>query len=221
MHCHGGDATKSDVTSAHPKPSFPREWPDSANPERPYMLTMAESEAWIRFVNPGDLRVANKTCGPCHPDETLQVMKSLMTTSQHFWGTVTYANGIVSTKRSILGESYGPDGTPQVVNHIVREEGRPDRAPTAEELAEHSWSAVAAPLPHWEVTQPSNIFRIFEKGSRLGRGRAWPQWPTGADSRLARQVRGPGPTEQPFIRPRPRHAQSRRFADAERAQDAV
>ena len=168
VFCHGGDASKTDVVGAHPQPSFPKRWPDSANPERTYVLTMRESEAWIQFVNPGDLRVANKTCGPCHQDEVLQVMKSLMTTSQHFWGTVTYANGIVSTKRSILGESYGPDGTPQLVQHVIREPGKPDRMPTAEELAANSWSAVALPLPHWEVTQPSNVFRIFEKGSRLG-----------------------------------------------------
>ncbi len=168
VHCHGGDATKTDVAGAHPAPRFPKQWKNSANPERPYVLTLKESEAWIQFVNPGDLRVANKTCGPCHIDETLAVMKSLMTTAQHFWGTVTYANGIVSTKRSILGESYGPDGTPQVVNHVIREPGKPDRLPTDEELAKHSWSKVAVPLPHWEVTQPSNVFRIFEKGSRLG-----------------------------------------------------
>lgn len=173
-HCHGGDPTRSDVVGAHPKPRFPKAWPNSANPERPYVLTMEESAEWIRFVNPGDLRVANQTCGPCHPAETLRVMKSLMTTSQHFWGTVTYANGIVSTKRSILGESYGPDGTPQMVNHIVSadggvyEHGKPGRAPTAAELQRHSWSPFAVPLPHWEVTQPSNIFRIFEQGSRLG-----------------------------------------------------
>jgi hypothetical protein len=168
VHCHGGDAARADKLGAHPAPRFPKEWKSSANPERPYVLTLKESEAWIRFVNPGDLRVANQTCGPCHADETLRVMKSLMTTAQHFWGTVTYANGIVSTKRSILGESYGPDGTPQLVKHVIREPGKPDRAPTPEEMQKHSWSAVAAPLPHWEVTQPSNVFRIFEKGSRLG-----------------------------------------------------
>jgi len=168
VHCHGGDATRPDVAGAHPKPTFPKAWKDSANPERPYVLTMEESAEWIRFVNPGDLRVANQTCGPCHADETLRVMKSLMTTAQHFWGTVTYANGIVSTKRSILGESYGPDGTPQIVKHVIREPGKPDRAPTAEEMQKHSWSPLAVPLPHWEVTQPSNIFRIFEQGSRLG-----------------------------------------------------
>ncbi len=174
VHCHGGDASRPDKLGSHPKPSFPKEWPSAANPEQPYTLTLAESEAWVRFVNPGDLRVANRTCGPCHADETLQVMKSLMTTSQHFWGTVTYANGIVSTKRSILGESYGPDGTPQIVNHVVSMDGgvyrhgEPGRAPTPEEMQEHSWSPVAVPLPHWEVTQPSNVFRIFEQGSRLG-----------------------------------------------------
>lgn len=168
VHCHGGDPTRTDVEGAHPKPRFPAEWRNSANPERPYVLTMKESEAWIRFVNPGDLRVANQTCGPCHAEDTLAVLKSLMTTAQHFWGTVTYANGIVSTKRSILGESYGPDGTPQMVQHVIREPGRPDRLPTDEEMQKHSWSKVAVPLPHWEVTQPSNIFRIFEQGSRLG-----------------------------------------------------
>ncbi|MCK5944208.1 MAG: hypothetical protein KAI24_19635, partial [Planctomycetes bacterium] len=92
VHCHGGDDTKSTMLEAHPKPTFPKQWASSGNPERPYMLTLAESRAWVQFVNPGDLRVANKTCGPCHADETLQVMKSLMNTSQHFWGTVTYAN---------------------------------------------------------------------------------------------------------------------------------
>ncbi len=168
VHCHGGDANRTDAIGAHPTPRFPKEWKTSANPERPYVLTLNESEAWVQFVNPGDLRVANKTCGPCHADETLRVMKSLMTTAQHFWGTVTYANGIVSTKRSIFGESYGADGTPQIVKHVIREPGKPDRAPLPEEMEQNSWSAVAVPLPHWEVTQPSNIFRIFEKGSRLG-----------------------------------------------------
>lgn len=173
-HCHGGDPSKSSKLEAHVAPNFPKAWQTSGNPERPYMLSMEESRAWIQFVNPGDLRVANKTCGPCHADETLQVMKSLMATSQHFWGTVTYANGIVSTKRSILGESYGPDGKPQIVNHIVSEDGgvykhgEPGRAPTPEEMEKNGWSAIAVPLPHWEVTQPSNIFRIFERGSRLG-----------------------------------------------------
>lgn len=174
VHCHGGDATNTTAIGAHPKPSFPKDWQGSGNPERPYMLTLEESQAWVQFVNPGDLRVANKTCGPCHADETLQVMKSLMATSQHFWGTVTYVNGIVSTKRSILGESYGPDGKPRIVNHVVSPEGgvyrhgEDGRTPTEGELAENSWSPLAAPLPHWEVTQPSNIFRIFERGSRLG-----------------------------------------------------
>jgi hypothetical protein len=174
VHCHGGDPTKDTAVAAHAAPTFPKRWQGSGNPERPYMLTLQESQAWIQFVNPGDLRVANKTCGPCHADATLQVMKSLMATSQHFWGTVTYVNGIVSAKRSIFGESYGPDGKPQVVNHIVSmdggvyKHGEPGRAPTKEEMEEHGWSALAAPLPHWEVTQPGNIFRIFEKGSRLG-----------------------------------------------------
>ena len=33
-------------------------------------------EAWIRFQNPGDLRVASATCGRCHVDETAVVRRS-------------------------------------------------------------------------------------------------------------------------------------------------
>src|SRR5262249_12713919 len=54
--------------AAHVKPRFPDRWKTSANPERPYTLTLDESLEWVRFVNPGDLRVANLSCGTteCH-----------------------------------------------------------------------------------------------------------------------------------------------------------
>ncbi len=167
VYCHGGNGTATDVELAHPRPDFPDEWPSSANPQRPYTLTLRESREWIRFVNPGDLRVANETCGKCHPKVVLNVSKSLMTNSAHFWGVAGYANGIVSGKRSIFGESYSPEGIPQRVNNVIEEDGVL-KEPTPEETEKHGYSPFLVPRPHWEVTQPGNIYRVFERGSRLG-----------------------------------------------------
>ena len=165
--CHGGNGRTRDVEQAHPSPLHPDRWPSAANPERPYMLTLEESWDWIRFVNPGDLRVANQTCGKCHTQEVLNVSKSMMTNSAHFWGGAAYVNGIVSGKRSIFGESYSPEGIPQKVNNIIDEDGIL-RQPNNQEIEDNGYSPFLVPLPHWEVTQPGNIYRVFERGSRLG-----------------------------------------------------
>ena len=34
--------------------------------------------AYLRFINPGDFRVLDQTCGPCHPKQTEAVMRSTM-----------------------------------------------------------------------------------------------------------------------------------------------
>src|SRR5215216_3413717 len=69
IDCHGGDANSraqgaqkgsaayNDAKKkAHVQPRFPERWKTSANPERPYSLTLEESAEFLRFVNPGDLR---------------------------------------------------------------------------------------------------------------------------------------------------------------------
>ena len=173
VDCHGGkafnleealrDTNRGRRCPAAPEPKYPDRWnKGSANPERPYNLGTAEHWDWMRFVNPGDLRVAHITCGGCHAEEVLNVRKGIMTTATHFWGTVAYSNGIVSAKKSILGEAYAPDGSPLSVKTIFRSE---------EEKAKDMEMSVAEqifPLPHWEAFQPGNVFRVFEKGSRLG-----------------------------------------------------
>ena len=165
--CHGGDGRATEKDKAHPTPRHPERWRTPANPERSYALLNDENPSWIRFVNPGDLRVANETCGSCHEREVLNVHKSLMTTAGHFLGSAAYCNGIVPTKRTIFGESYSREGVPQRVNNLLPD-GESWRAPTDAEVDKHSYATVALPLPHWEVTQPGNVYRVFEKGSRLG-----------------------------------------------------
>ncbi len=61
---------------AHVHPRFPDAWPSSANPVRSYTLLNHESPEFIRFVNPGDLRVAHISCGACHAKEVLQVARA-------------------------------------------------------------------------------------------------------------------------------------------------
>ena len=75
VDCHGGNAqiakagdpgsaTYNDAKKrAHPQPKIPAIWKSSANPVRPFTDWLKESETYIRFVNPGDLRVAERTCG--------------------------------------------------------------------------------------------------------------------------------------------------------------
>lgn len=166
VDCHGGNGQSEDIRVAHVFPAQEHRWPlredgipVSANPQISYMGWIQEDWNYVRFVNPGDLRVARVTCAPCHSTEVLNVSKSIMTTSAHLWNVAAYANGILSDKRGILGESYSPEGIPQLVSTVP--------PPTDEEYA-RGVAAVLVPLPNFEISQTGNIFRVFEQGSRLG-----------------------------------------------------
>lgn len=159
--CHGGNPFTRDKNKAHIKPKFPGVWKSSANPERTFTLLNRESPEFIKFVNPGDLRIADETCGACHPQEVLRVKKSMMTTSALLWGGAAYNNGIVANKVYFLGESYSRNGVPQRINTVP--------APTPEEIKEKGILPAVLPLPRWEIAQVGNIFRTFEDGGKLPR----------------------------------------------------
>jgi hypothetical protein len=160
--CHGGDpgpaapagAAPGDAgyeeakRAAHVAPRHPERWPTSANPERTYTALLEEPAELVRFINPGDLRVAAETCGPCHPEQANAVPKSPMTTSSIFWAAAAYANGIVGSKIAFLGESYGRDGE-------------------ARRISGDGAVPYLLPLPRWEITQPGEYFRAFERGGIL------------------------------------------------------
>src|SRR5262249_15623279 len=127
--CHGGDAKVSVTTgtaatdplyaeakrSAHPQPRLKDFWKSSANPERAYTQWLKESPEYIQFVNPGDLRVADRTCGlsGCHMTEVRKVRTSMMTHGAMLWGAALYNNGAFPYKNPHFGESYDRDGKPQ------------------------------------------------------------------------------------------------------------
>ena len=161
VDCHGGDPTADTVWRAHVPSRLPAAWPSSANPVRSYALLNHESPEFIRFVNPGDLRVAHLSCGTtnCHPKEVLQNRMSMMTHGAMLWGAALYNNGSYPLKQSRFGESYSMNGTPQRLQTVP--------PPEEWEIRTKGVVPYLDPLPRFESSQPGNVLRIFERGGRL------------------------------------------------------
>ncbi len=169
--CHGGDASASlpagaaqgsgpfDETKrrAHVQPRLDI-WKTSANPVRAGVRTLEETPEFIRFVNPGDLRVAAEACGPCHAEQTRAVRTSMMAHGAMLWGAALYNNGSVPFKTYRFGEFYTRDGLPGTA--------KADPAPPARDVNQRGMLPFLQPLFRWEVSQPGNVLRIFERGGR-------------------------------------------------------
>ncbi len=170
--CHGGDSTASLPAGtaensaayeqvkkrAHPQPREAQLADSSANEVRPYTKWLRESYEYVRFVNPGDLRVAAQTCGTagCHASEVLKVKSSMMTHGSMLWGAALYNNGSVPFKNARFGESYSADGLPQTIRTFP--------PPTPEETRLKGVLPELTPLDRWETSQPGNVLRVFERG---------------------------------------------------------
>ena len=149
------------LDKAHIAPRNEKFWnyPSSANPKRSYAKLNKEHPAYIRFINPGDLRVAREACGACHLPVIQAQERSLMSTSAMLWGGASYNNGILPYKRYILGEAYTQDGQPGLLKNPVEANN---------ELFVHKGILnELAPLPAWETTPPGDIFRVFERGGKV------------------------------------------------------
>jgi hypothetical protein len=159
--CHGGNADATVKESAHVAPRFPEAWRTSGNPVRSYTLLNHESPEFTRFVNPGDLRIAHLSCGTagCHSKEVLENRMSMMTHGCMLWGAALYNNGAVPLKRARYGESYSMNGVPQ------RMQTWPP--PTDDEIRYKGVVPYLDPLPRFEMSQPGNVLRIFERGGRF------------------------------------------------------
>jgi len=157
--CHGGNPQATTKFGAHVHSSHAEAWLSSANPVRSYTLLNRERPEFIRFVNPGDLRVAHISCGQCHGQETLQVKKSMMTHGCMLWGAALYNNGSVPFKWPRYGESYSMHGAPQRLQTVPR--------PTPEETRTKGILPYLDPLPKYQVSQPGNVLRIFERGGQF------------------------------------------------------
>ena len=158
--CHGGNPQETqDKKKAHVEPRNSDWWKSTANPERLNALWLQESAEFVRFINPGDYRAADLACGKCHEREVAWSKKSMMTHGGMLWGAALYNNGAYPLKDAHFGESYSRDGKPQMI--------LTNPAPTAEETLKKGILPYLMPLPRWEVMQPGNVLRVFERGGEL------------------------------------------------------
>jgi hypothetical protein len=154
--CHGGNPTPGlTLKKAHVAPRNEIFWQSSANPNDSSVLLNHESQDFIQFVNPADLRVAPQTCGPCHQQSVEHVQLSMMNHGAMLWGAALYNNGSYPEKNYRFGQAYGPGGAVTLVNPYE---------PTAKETELHGVLPFLDPLPRFPLSQPGNILRIFEKG---------------------------------------------------------
>ena len=74
------------------------------------------------------------------------------------WGAALYNNGGFHIKDTHFGESYNEDGYPQALFQSPK--------PTREQQAKKGFLESLYPLPRWELSQPGNILRVFERGGK-------------------------------------------------------
>jgi len=88
----------------------------------------------------------------------MNVRTSMMTHGAMLWGAALYNNGAFPLKTYQFGEFYTRSGLP----------GRAvtNPAPAARDTARFGQLPFLGPLYRWEVSQPSNVLRIFEDGGR-------------------------------------------------------
>ncbi len=163
--CHGGNPAATTSKDAHVRPRYPNAWGckengecSSRNPERTNTLLAKESREFVRFINPGDFRVVGQSCGECHSDENRAASRSMMAHGAMLWGAALYNNSGYHLKDARFGESYSENGVSQSL--------LAEPPPSHEEQMKKGRLPFLDPLPRWELSQPGNILRVFERGGK-------------------------------------------------------
>jgi hypothetical protein len=184
IDCHGGNPTEklesqfphfaSDKTqyeafkeASHVTPINKEFWKTSANPPESSVVLNHESPEFIRFFNPSDLRVAEVACGLCHGAQAQKqgsqdgdiidnVTHSMMNHGAMLWAAAAYNNGAFHLKNPLFGQDYSANGQPLAL--LSPQKVTPEETRTEGILPE------LLPLPRFEISQPGNVFRVFEKG---------------------------------------------------------
>jgi len=99
--CHGGDPDSRSKADAHV--AIPSDWAEIRGDGLPiapegFIRDFAPDQldrldpAYLQFINPGDIRVVESTCGTCHPDQVRTMPTSVMTTNAgHYYPTLFMA----------------------------------------------------------------------------------------------------------------------------------
>ncbi len=147
--CHGGDDSASSKDKAHvPVPDNYWEVRGDGLPDAPegFIKDMAPDQldqldtAYIQFINPGDIRVARKTCGECHSgrvDMVTAVQNSIMTTNAGHYVPTRFLAGLQG-REAIYGAYAATDpdwdGSPHTLPEL--KQLRPADADTIDAVLE-------------------------------------------------------------------------------------
>ncbi|MFN0010051.1 MAG: hypothetical protein ACKVS8_00245 [Phycisphaerales bacterium] len=173
---YGADVADGTAKFGEHAHADPKHMHGSRNPRITYAAFQQESAEFVRFINPGDLRIADLACGACHGDKMNgdhidRVRHSMMSHGAQLWGAALYNNGAVPNKWTRYGEAYDVFGRPARLQGVAldaKNDGDPQwRNPTQTEITKHGVLPYLEPLPAWNIAQPGNILRIFERGQRL------------------------------------------------------
>lgn len=96
VDCHGGDPTGKSTFEAHVRPTSPL-------PGDERTLPLDQDLAYLRFINPMDLRVVDRTCGDCHEDLCSDLRMSLHGTTAGHLSDGFYEMGLLPEP----GSKYG------------------------------------------------------------------------------------------------------------------
>jgi hypothetical protein len=153
VECHGGDDTVSTKEEAHVRPRNEGVFANDARPANSYSYLNLESTEFIRFLNPSDLRVADKACGDCHADIVDSVKKSIMSTNAMAHNAVFYNNGAIASKIPLYGEGFDAESKPSAIF--------PDPPPTREAQDRGALTQMH-PHPNFDVTKITDPLRVAE-----------------------------------------------------------
>ncbi len=131
VDCHGGNEAGRAKLEAHVPPPTTR-----GEDER--VLPLDADPAWIQFRNPMDLRVAERTCGSCHPSAYANLRASLHGTTAGHLSDGYYEMGLLperGSRYSVFPESRAPKPG-GAVDGLVQPPPFQDRLPR-DELATH------------------------------------------------------------------------------------
>lgn len=158
--CHGGNGQVFEKEKSHVQPHLKSVFTSSANPQNSYTVFNKESPEFIRFINPGDFRISEESCGSssCHPNIHSRMLTSIMAHSAMIPQAGLYNNGIHDSKIAVFGEAYMRDGTPAALV-------TPDSLGTINDYGSSGLVKKLEPLPAFEMIPATDPFRLLERGN--------------------------------------------------------
>jgi len=129
--CHGGDGEATTEECAHV--AVPGDWAEVRGDGLPpaqegYIKDFAPDQlaaldpAYVRFINPGDIRVNDESCGLCHAEHVERLRTSIMTTNAGHYMPTLFLGGY-QDRDAIYGShpAVDPDCDPEALPGTVCE----------------------------------------------------------------------------------------------------